>query len=59
VIIRQFFSNPSVTFTEGDLDTVLRVDVDDLNTITSYDDEDLLHPQRQRQHQHHHDHGDR
>jgi cell division protease FtsH len=38
VIIRQFFSNPSVTFTEGDLDTILRVDVDDLNTITSYDE---------------------
>jgi hypothetical protein len=35
VIIRQFFSGSTKTFKESELDTVLRTDVDDLNTIAS------------------------
>jgi cell division protease FtsH len=39
VIIRQFFSGSTTTFQESQLDTVLRTDVDDLNTISgTYND---------------------
>lgn len=38
VVIRQFIVDVPKTFTEGDLDTTLRIDVDDMNTISSHDE---------------------